>query len=723
MRIRAVKLLISLSALMFPSTFFIQAVNAQKQPESFVFLSMSGSRESVKLENDPLKSFVKVALDMEVRPAFAIATGDFTEYGDVEEYGRFKEGIAGALERKIDFHAIPGVREVHWSRDGKEGFSKAFGKLYSSFDYASNHFILLDSTVALHSLGHFDKSELDWLDKDLKRIKSDTPIFVFLNHLIGRESPENRAIDNEYDLLKRLQGKNVVAIFAGNDNRDLEWKTNGVETFMSKGLSQGSFYKISVTPLLATVDRVYTKSAGPEFHVAIPITRRSKPSLLRAGWDDPDNPFLERKRPAVTLEPRAVSDNPDKEKSEYRIDEGAWKPMAKDARDIWRDTFQTKGIAVGVHTASVRLTTSANVPLNDELIFEIERESSEPTRRWAINLDGPIQSSPLVFGETVYSSALDGKLYALSTDKGKKRWTFPTKAPIYGSPIVEDNTIFIASSDHFLYAVDAANGKMKWKHDSGGVLLSTPAVANGVVCIGGDSKIIGLDAGTGLPKWETPTKGFFQSKAATDGGSFYLAGSDSRLYALDALTGKVRWSKSPGKSASASPLVASPCVSDGRVYVCTKENALYSLNALNGDIIWAVKSPREGDAFGDSSPVVMNKRLYIAGNGENGDVYCLNLKDGSVVWQTPTGQQFYDSSVRIAPDGSSLAIMGVRGKCSVLSCESGKKLWGYELGPGNVFSTPDYDGKSLYTVTMANDVQAINAPNSVVEPKGKSKLK
>ena len=54
--------------------------------------------------------------------------------------------------------------------------------------------------------------------------------------------------------------------------------------------------------------------------------------------------------------------------------------------------------------------------------------------------------------------------------------------------------------------------------------------------------------------------------------------------------------------------------------------------------------------------------------------------------------------------------MGLRGKCSILDTANGKKLWGYELGPGNIFSTPSYDGKTLYTVTMANDVQAINAP-------------
>ena len=93
--------------------------------------------------------------------------------------------------------------------------------------------------------------------------------------------------------------------------------------------------------------------------------------------------------------------------------------MTKDARDIWRDVFPTKPISVGVHSAIVRLTTSNNVALTDELIFEVERSAQEPTRRWALDLDGPIQSSPQLLGDTLYVSALDGHCYALSTERGK----------------------------------------------------------------------------------------------------------------------------------------------------------------------------------------------------------------------------------------------------------------------------------------------------------------
>src|SRR5256885_9741955 len=52
--------------------------------------------------------------------------------------------------------------------------------------------------------------------------------------------------------------------------------------------SQGSYYKVAVTPVLVTIDRVYTQNPGTAFHITIPIQRRSKPSQLKAGWDDPN---------------------------------------------------------------------------------------------------------------------------------------------------------------------------------------------------------------------------------------------------------------------------------------------------------------------------------------------------------------------------------------------------------------------------------------------------
>jgi outer membrane protein assembly factor BamB len=684
---------------------------AQKQPDTFTFLDITDTHQTATGSVEPLRRLVTSAADSAVRPAFIVDTGDITESGAAAEYEQFKSAITPLASANIQFYAVPGNHDVRWSPGGKEDFAREFGKLYQSFDYGGAHFILLDSTVVLEHWGHFDKAELDWLDKDLKRVRPDTPVFVFMHHSIGRDGPAVRFVDNEYDLIRRLATHNVLAIFTGHGHADLSWKTNGVETLMCRGLYQGSYYRVSVTPVLVTIDRVYTLNPGPAFHVAIPIQRRGKPSQLRAGWDDPNVPFLERKRPAATLEPRAVTDNPDKEKADYHVDDGPWKAMTKDARDIWRDQFLTRPIPVGVHSATVRLTTSNNVTLSDELIFEVERSESEPTQRWAINLDGPIQSSPQLVDNTLYVSCLDNRVYALSADKGKKRWSFPTKGPIIGSPLVVDDVLYVGSTDHFIYAIDVKSGKQRWKYDTGGAVMSTPAVAEGVVCIGGNHTVVGIDIATGHLRWSRPTGGFFQSRAATDGSTFYLGGWDNTVYAFSAAAGEPRWTRKLGRAFYYSPAIASPTAAGGKLYICTNDNTMYSLDASTGGVTWSIHAPKGGDPLGYSSPILSGDAIYVAGLGDHGDVYSFQARDGALRWRAPTGQTFYDSSVKVAPDAASLAIMGVRGKVSVLSTSDGHRLWGYELGPGNIFSTPEYDGKAVYTVTMANDVQAIAGPN------------
>jgi outer membrane protein assembly factor BamB len=281
---------------------------------------------------------------------------------------------------------------------------------------------------------------------------------------------------------------------------------------------------------------------------------------------------------------------------------------------------------------------------------------------------------------------------------------------VLASPLVHEETLYIGSNDHYVYAVDTTNGKQRWKFDTGSAVMATAAIAQGVVCVGGNQKIYGLDARTGNPRWIQPAGSFFQSRVATDGSTFYLGGWDNTLYALDVETGHPRWTRRMGRTFYYSPAIASPDFANGRIYICSNDNMLHAVDVRNGDDVWAISAPKDGDSLGYSSPVVSGNTVYVAGLGQNGDVYAYNIANGGMRWRNSTGQTFYDSSVKLAPDGKSLAIMGLRGKVSVLDTANGRRLWGYELGPGNIFSTPEYDGSVVYTVTMANDVQALNAP-------------
>ncbi|HZO91807.1 MAG TPA: PQQ-binding-like beta-propeller repeat protein [Chthonomonadaceae bacterium] len=686
-----------------------------KQPDTFTFLHITDTHQTADGSTEPLRKLVEDAARMPTPPAFIIDTGDITEAGRPEEYARFKEAISGLEPAKIGFYAVPGNHDVRWSPDGKEGFQKAFGKLYQSFDYGGVHFVLLDTTVPLEHWGHFDKPELDWLTKDIKRVRAETPVMLFMHHWIGRDTPSTRMVDNEYDIWPILRGHNVVAIFTGHGHQDLVWKTNGVTTVMARGLYQGSYDRVTVEPSTITIDRIVRETPDQPVHVAtIPISRGAHPSVLRVGWDDPDVPFLERRRPSALLEPRAVTDNPDKERAEYRIDDGPWKPMTKTPRDIWHDEFPTKGIPVGVHSVDIRLTTSNNVTYEGELIFEVESPDKD-TRKWAINLDGAIQSSPLLASDQLYVSSEDSRVYSLELERGKKRWTFGTKGPVIASPVLANGTIYIGSTDHTFYALDAQTGKQRWKYDTDSPIFATAAVAQGIVCVGGNGKIFGLDAATGQLKWQQPAGSFFQSQAATDGSTFYLGGWDNTLYALDAQTGAPKWKAPMGRTEGGngtlsfyfSPAIASPSIAHNRVYICSNDGVLHAVNAATGKDDWAARAPEGGDTFGYSSPVVSGLDIYVGGLGQNGDVYCLDATNGNLRWRASIGQTIYDSSPKVAPDGKSLAIMGVRGKVAVLDTATGKRLWGYELGPGNIFSTPEYDGHIVYTTTMAHDVQAL----------------
>jgi outer membrane protein assembly factor BamB len=685
------------------------------EPNTFTFLDITDTNQTVETGTDPLKALVAEAIGSPNRPAFIIDTGNITETGRPAEFERFRQALSPLDGAGIKFYAVPGNHDVRWSPDGKEAFTHAFGKPYQSFDYGGTHFILLDTTVLLEHWGHLDKSELDWLTKDVKRVKPETPVFLFMHHWIGREAPSQRMIDNENELLPLLRGHNLVAIFTGHGRQDLVWQTNGIKTLMARGLYQGSYYKVAVSPQLVTIERYSRekpgdKGAQPVAVITLPLARKARVSQMHAFWNDDDDPFLTRRWPTALLQPRAVTDTTDKETAQYRIDDGPYKPLIKDSRDVWHDQFQTKDIPIGVHTADIHLTTSNNVTYEDELIFEVERDNREPTRKWAINLDGPIQSSPLLDRDTLFVSGLDSKLYALDIENGKRRWNFPTRGPILASPILAGSTLYIGSTDHGLYAIDPANGHERWRFDAGSPIYATVAVTQGIVCVPCNGKIYGVDVQSGLMKWSRPASGLFQSHVVADRDTFYFGGWDNTFYALDALTGTPRWSIKMGKTFYYSPAIAAPALGNGRVYVCTNDGILHALNAATGHEDWIAHAPTGSDAFGYSSPVVLGLDIYIAGLGEHGDVYALDTTNGKPRWQSPTGQAIYDSSARLAPNGKSLAIMGVRGHVSILSTEDGKRLWGYELGPGNIFSTPEYDGNIVYTVTMDNDVQAINGP-------------
>ena len=101
---------------------------------------------------------------------------------------------------------------------------------------------------------------------------------------------------------------------------------------------------------------------------------------------------------------------------------------------------------------------------------------------WAIGLDKPAVSSPIVTDDTLYVGS-GNKLVAIDLQSHQKRWEFEVEGVISSSPALVDTTIYVGSENGRLYAVDAATGEKLWDIFTGDEITSSPAVADGTVYI------------------------------------------------------------------------------------------------------------------------------------------------------------------------------------------------------------------------------------------------
>ena len=66
---------------------------------------------------------------------------------------------------------------------------------------------------------------------------------------------------------------------------------------------------------------------------------------------------------------------------------------------------------------------------------------------------------------------------------------------------------------------------------------------------------------------------------------------------------------------------------DGRIYIGTEQGDLYCLNMSDGSTVWKARI----GADSDSTPAVANGRVYTA--AEDGYVYCFDQSTGELLWK------------------------------------------------------------------------------------------
>jgi plastocyanin len=166
-------------------------------------------------------------------PAFVLHTGDLTHLSKPREFDTLQQLMT---ELTVPVFYVPGEHDI-LEDDGKS-YLQRFGKGtqgsgWYSFDTNGVHFVGLVNVVNLKAggLGTLGTEQLEWLEKDLKPLKSSTPIVVFAHIPLWSVYPEwGWGTDDSQQALDLLKRFGSVTVLNGHIHQIMQ-KVEGTVSF------------------------------------------------------------------------------------------------------------------------------------------------------------------------------------------------------------------------------------------------------------------------------------------------------------------------------------------------------------------------------------------------------------------------------------------------------------------------------------------------------------
>ncbi len=205
----------------------------------FVFAQISDSHIGFSKDaNKDVVSTLQAAIAriqaLPVAPEFLIHTGDLTHLSKPEEFDTLQQVLTSAKVGEVFY--VPGEHDM-LADDGRQYLDRygkgTQGQGWFSFDHKGVHFIGLVNVVDLKAggLGNLGAGQLRWLEQDLKRRSSSTPIVVFAHIPLWSVCPEwGWGTDDAAVALGYLKRFGSVTVLNGHIHQTMQ-KVEGHITF------------------------------------------------------------------------------------------------------------------------------------------------------------------------------------------------------------------------------------------------------------------------------------------------------------------------------------------------------------------------------------------------------------------------------------------------------------------------------------------------------------
>jgi Icc protein len=210
-----------------------------KMKGELAFVQISDSHIGFnKPANPDVTATLQVAIDkinaLPMRPEFVLHTGDLSHLSKDSEFDTLDQSLKSLRTGAI--HYVPGEHDV-LNDDGaqyRERYGKGTkGDGWYSFDQKGAHFIGLVNVMNLKAggLGSLGHEQLEWLEDDVKHLKSSTPIVVFAHIPLWSVYPEwGWGTEDSAQALGYLKKFGSVSVLNGHIHQVMQ-KVEGNVTF------------------------------------------------------------------------------------------------------------------------------------------------------------------------------------------------------------------------------------------------------------------------------------------------------------------------------------------------------------------------------------------------------------------------------------------------------------------------------------------------------------
>ncbi|MDJ0910734.1 MAG: PQQ-binding-like beta-propeller repeat protein [Woeseiaceae bacterium] len=238
-----------------------------------------------------------------------------------------------------------------------------------------------------------------------------------------------------------------------------------------------------------------------------------------------------------------------------------------------------------------------------------------------------------------------------------------------------------------------------WRFETEGAIWGGALVSGGAVYFGNDGgKLFAVDASDGTSLWTIETDGAVRSTPVSVDTDILFQSDDGYLYRVASDDGATVWrvSLARGEHQATDRSTEDPfydhyasavTLAEGLGYVGTYEGDVVCIDLATGDVVWRVETggPVQGQ------PVISGDRVVAASFDQH--VYALSADSGETVWKTEVG-----GTVPSYPaiHGDSIVFVGTRGfDLIALDLESGQRIWDYYFWFSWVDSPPLVAGDTV----------------------------